>query len=108
MFGPRRMELLRKAAAMFKDMADPFSTAFLLENNVTMDECDTLSNDIALLIESFLACPKEVQFTFLLSGISANERTDTKITPQALWEGFTIGKGQRKWQEIGELLKDQV
>ena len=45
--------LLDKAAATFDDWADPFSHDWLLKNEVTLDECESLSETIALAIRVY-------------------------------------------------------
>jgi hypothetical protein len=43
----RKIELLTKAAEALEEMRDPFSHEFLVENNVTADECFYMSDILA-------------------------------------------------------------
>lgn len=55
----RRMTfLLRRAANALVDGRDPFSTAFLVENDVTYDECMEMSDAIATAIFLLLSMRK--------------------------------------------------
>lgn len=44
----RREDLVLKAAKAMIDGMDPFSTTFLSEHNVTLDECYTMGEDLAM------------------------------------------------------------
>ena len=50
----RIASLLKAAAAAYDDGRDPFSHEWLLEHNVTSDECVQLSGLIASAIDLFL------------------------------------------------------
>ncbi len=62
----RNMELLAKAADAFADGRDPFSTPWLSEHGVTLDECYALSQSIAELIRGYLAAPLSYRTGLLL------------------------------------------
>lgn len=48
----RMNELLDEAAKAFREQTDPFSTEWLIKNEVTADECFALSDWIADCIEN--------------------------------------------------------
>lgn len=48
MSAERKVTLLKKAAAALDNGEDPFSTSFLSENDVTLDECGDLADSLAL------------------------------------------------------------
>ena len=57
----RTQELLREAARALEDMRDPMSTGFLVEHNVTADECFDLSETMALAIRVYLRLLGDVE-----------------------------------------------
>lgn len=48
MSSPRLTEILTAAADAMEDGMDPFDTAFLADNHVTLDECMTMAELLAL------------------------------------------------------------
>jgi hypothetical protein len=61
-------DLLRKAAELFEDGRDPFETNFLSDNNVTLDECMSLSEAIGLILKGFLRADKDTQNIVVVNG----------------------------------------
>jgi hypothetical protein len=61
--------LVNKMADAFEDGRDPFSTAFLVENNIDADSCMAMSNLIAVVLRSFASAPKWVEIGILSSGV---------------------------------------
>jgi hypothetical protein len=59
--------LLAKAAQAFIDGNDPFSSGWLSENDVTLDECMSLSNQIGAIIKGYAASPRETQMKILVA-----------------------------------------
>lgn len=51
----RRRELLEMARDAFEEARDPFTNSSLVEHDVTLDECDDLSEDIAESINLYLS-----------------------------------------------------
>ena len=49
----RSEELLQAAAVAFNEGSDPFGHEWLVEHQVTLDECDTLSETIGLAIQVY-------------------------------------------------------
>lgn len=49
------MALLADAADALDDMRDPFTSEWLIEHRVTLDECASLSEQMALSIRAYLA-----------------------------------------------------
>lgn len=64
----RHDSLLLKAAEALSHGADPFSSGFLTENNVTLDECMALSERIAILCKGWLASGKDDRLKILALG----------------------------------------
>ena len=50
----RMDELLQLAAEKYDDHSDPFNTSFLVENDVTLDECMEMSEQVATAIRVWL------------------------------------------------------
>ena len=46
--------LLTEASEAFEDMRNPFDTAWLVEHNVTADECFELSSAVSAAIDLFV------------------------------------------------------
>lgn len=53
----RSEQLLRAAAKALNSQMDPFSTNFLVENAVTLDECGSMSESIGVAILAWLELP---------------------------------------------------
>lgn len=70
----RKDELLEKAAASLTDFIDPFSTEWLAENNVTLDEVYNLSATIGHIIRGYLACDADQRSFLLMLGALAEEK----------------------------------
>ena len=66
--GPRMTDLLKKAAKAFKLGMDPFSAGWLQENEVTADQCMSLSDIVGATIEWFADQGPNVQAQVLLHG----------------------------------------
>ena len=64
----RQEELLKAAAEAFDDGRDPFVHEWLLEHNVTSDECMALSSVIGTILHGYLASPKQVKHSLALRG----------------------------------------
>ncbi len=64
----RVRELLLKAAEAMEDGRDPFSGDFLSANNVTLDECYTLSEQLATITRGWLAMPEDEQIEHVAIG----------------------------------------
>lgn len=61
MLGKRMNELLDRAADALEKGMDPFSNWFLVENEVSLDECMALSEAVGGLIKWYLKQPAEVK-----------------------------------------------
>lgn len=57
----RRDYLLREAAKAFDQLIDPFSHAWLMEHEVSADECTALSDGIAAILFGYLVADQEVR-----------------------------------------------
>lgn len=62
----RMDDLLGEAAEAFADGRDPFSTEWLSDHEVTLDECMALSDRIASVLRGYLAAPRVVREAFPL------------------------------------------
>lgn len=93
----RFTELLGAAAEALLDGRDPFSDHFLDEHKVTLDECHDLSKTIGVIIQGFLASPKDVQNEIRIRGVAKGE-----IEPEAI--EYAISK-QRAGKTLNDLLK---
>jgi hypothetical protein len=79
----RQEGLLRKAADAFGEVRDPFAHDWLSENQVTLDECMTLSEQIGVIIYGYLAVPKEVRNRVSLAGACAAAGLPAEVTVAA-------------------------
>ena len=64
----RQEELIKAAAEAFDDGCDPFVHEWLLEHEVTSDECMALSSVIGTILHGYLASPKQVKHSLALRG----------------------------------------
>ncbi len=68
--------LLKKAATALENGVDPFNHEFLVENEVTADECFTLSEKMAIIIKGFLGADRDDQIMLLSVGAVYDEGPD--------------------------------
>lgn len=66
--GSRPNDLLLKAAEALEKGTDPFSHGWLSENEVTLDECFSLSERIAVILKGHLASRPEDQMKQIALG----------------------------------------
>lgn len=64
----RANKLLLDAAKALANGADPFNHDWLVENNVTLDECMSLSERMAIILKGFLGSDKDEQMNLLAIG----------------------------------------
>ena len=64
----RQEQLIKAAAEAFGDGRDPFVHEWLLEHEVTADECMDLSSVIGTILHGYLASPKQVKHLVVLRG----------------------------------------
>lgn len=64
----RNRDLLLRAAAALEKGNDPFTREWLSENSVTLDECFSLSETIAVIIKGSLALRPEERLKLLALG----------------------------------------
>jgi hypothetical protein len=79
----RSKALLSKAADALSELRDPFSTDWLVENEVTLDECGDLSEHIGTIIKGYLAAPSDVRERVALAGAFSGSSVDPKIAAVA-------------------------
>lgn len=89
----RSHDLLEAAARAFGDGRDPFSTDFLVDHNVTADECMALSNQLEVLILGFLHATPATQNIISLIGATVAE--GVPLEPGFL-EGIIRAEAARK------------
>ena len=77
-------DLLMKAAESLTNGADPFNHEFLVKNEVTADECFTLSEKMALIIKGFLGSDMDDQVLILGTGAVMGEGIDVKAFRNSL------------------------
>ena len=66
MTSARMSQLLREAAKCFDEASSPFSTEWLIENNVSADECIDLSSLIGSAIRVYLEIPKDQRASIVM------------------------------------------
>lgn len=64
----RSNKLLLDAAKALEKGGDPFSHDWLVENEVTLDECMSLSERMAIILKGFLGSDKDEQLNLLAVG----------------------------------------
>lgn len=82
----RGAELLRKAAESFAMMADPFSSSWLAENGVTLDECGDLSENVANAIYVYreaIRDPRATTAVAIARGIQAKMEYEESVGVEA-------------------------
>lgn len=57
----RNLEILRLAAEALDDMRDPFDHSFLVDNNVTANECFMLAEQLALGARLAIVISEEIR-----------------------------------------------
>lgn len=65
----RMDDLMLKAATALENGADPFNREFLVENDVSADECMGLSEKMGIVIKGFLGADRDDQA--MLIGVGA-------------------------------------
>lgn len=61
----RKEKLLMDVAKQFEDAASPMNHEWLCDNNVTLDECGALMDNLAAIIRGYLQAPERVQLAIL-------------------------------------------
>jgi len=91
----RHNALLLKMAQAFEDGADPFNHEFLVENNVTADECFALSSQIGTIIKGYMGSDQDDRVLLLAIGAVYGEDGWERIRDnfkQSLKMGSTLKK----------------
>lgn len=70
----RADDLLRAAAQAFENAEDPFSTSWLVDHQVTADECFTLSSQIAAAIQLWRRSSLRTKADSIIADVIAEER----------------------------------
>ena len=91
--------LLAKAAEALANGADPFNHEFLVTNKVTADECFTLSEQMALIVQGYLGSPKDEQQLLLLTGASMEMGPDMVA---AVRSSFKLSATAKKVGEVAD------
>lgn len=77
----RRDDLLAVAADQLDDLADPFHNAFLVEHDVTLNECGDMAEDLALAARLYLGAKRHPA---LLVALLLAQDGDGKLVDAAL------------------------
>ncbi len=80
----RQEELIKAAAEAFDDGRDPFAHEWLVEHNVTSDECMALSSVIGTILHGYLASPKPVKHSLALRGAAIAAGMPSDIVESAV------------------------
>ena len=80
----RQEQLIKAAAEAFDDGRDPFVHEWLLEHNVTSDECMALSSVIGTILHGYLASPKPVKHSLALRGAAIAAGMPSDIVESAV------------------------
>ncbi len=67
----RQEQLIKAAAIAFDNGSDPFVHEWLLEHEVTADECMDLSSVIGTILQGYLVSPEEVKLSLGFRGAAA-------------------------------------
>ena len=93
--------LLLKAAEALSHGADPFSSDFLTENKVTLDECMALSERIGILCKGYLACGKDDKVKILaLGAVYGEEGIDADAFRATIEHHQTFEKTMKRLKEL--------
>ena len=98
----RTKELLLKAANALGEGIDPFSHAWLSENEVTFDECFGLSETIAVIIKGSLALKQEDRIKMLALGAVYGE---PGIDIEVFRSQIEMQQASKKLAELGKARK---
>jgi hypothetical protein len=61
----RKEKLLMEVAEQFENAASPMNHEWLCDNNVTLDECGALMDNLAAIIRGYLQAPERIQLAIL-------------------------------------------
>lgn len=93
-------DLLMKAAESLENGADPFNHEFLVKNEVTADECFTLSEKMALIIKGFLGSDMDDQVLILGTGAVMGE---SGIDVKAFRNSLKLSQAAKRLQKINDI-----
>lgn len=89
--------LLDELATGFEEGTDLLlSTEWLDKNNVTLDECMSMANQIGVLLHGYLRAPKDLQMKLLLLGASHG----TNLPPELLVAQLDQAEALRRLPEV--------
>ena len=80
----RQEQLIKAAAIAFDNGSDPFVHEWLLEHEVTADECMALSSVIGTVLQGYLVSPKEVKLSLGFRGALAAAGTPSEVIEAAV------------------------
>lgn len=75
-------ELVSKVAFDFTDGRTPMSHEFLVENEVTADECLDLMMRVGNILDGYLKTPLQLRLLIQVTGVLDEE---SGITPEQVW-----------------------
>lgn len=90
-------DLLAKAAESLENGADPFNHEFLVTNEVTADECFTLSEKMAIIIKGFLGSDMDDQVMILGTGAVMGE---AGLDVKAFRASLRLSQATRRMEKI--------
>ena len=90
-------DLLAKAAESLANGADPFNHEFLVSNEVTADECFTLSEKMAIILKGFLGSDMDDQMMILGTGAVFGE---PGIDVKAFRASLKLSQATRRMSKI--------
>lgn len=61
-------------AKQFEDAASPMHHEWLVENNVTLDECGALCDNLAAIVRGYVQAPERIQLAVLACSCMPDEK----------------------------------
>ncbi|KKL03736.1 hypothetical protein LCGC14_2623110 [marine sediment metagenome] len=80
----RQEQLIKAAAVAFDNGCSPFVHEWLLEHEVTADECMELSSVIGTILQGYLVSPKEVKLSLGFRGAVAAAGMPSEVIEAAV------------------------
>lgn len=85
----RRRKLLTDVASQFENASTPMNGQWLEENNVSLDECGNLCDQLGGIIKGFANAPREIR-TLILICSAADDPEQAKMMIAKITESLAL------------------